>query len=83
MRFGSARRKSTAALCPMLCLACLTACSIPLDVRVTTDCAWFADQHFRPETKAWIMRDGEPPAHVREDLERVARNNEKAAEFCR
>lgn len=67
------------------CLACsllLAGCAIPLDIRVTADCLWFSDQSFSDETKAWIRRDGDPPQHVKDDLNKVAKNNDKSKEFC-
>jgi len=48
---------------------------------VVTDCAWFGDQIFSDETKAWLTR--EPwPNYVREDLDKIADNNDLAKKFC-
>lgn len=50
-------------------------------VKLATDCTWFGDQRFTEETKAWLTR--EPwPDYVREDLDKVADNNDLAAKFC-
>lgn len=66
----------------LICSLVLAGCAIPLDVRVATDCDWFGDQSFSDATKAWIVRDGDPPQHVKDDLNRVRKNNLKAKEFC-
>lgn len=66
----------------LTCSLFLAGCSIPLDVKISTDCLWFGDQSFSDETKAWVVRDGEPPQHVKDDLNKVRKNNLKAKEFC-
>lgn len=62
----------------------LPACSLltpTVRVKLATDCTWFGDQRFTEETKAWLTR--EPwPDYVREDLDKVADNNDLAAKFC-
>ena len=46
------------------------------------ECLWFKPVEFSDTTKAWIVRDGEPPRAVLDDLDKVAINNDLHSEFC-
>lgn len=64
----------------ILTLMWLTGCS-GIPVKVDVDCAWFDDQSFSEETKAWLLR--EPwPEYVREDFDKVADNNDLYKRYC-
>ncbi|MAF95886.1 MAG: hypothetical protein CMM60_09070 [Rhodospirillaceae bacterium] len=58
----------------------MTACSIPVSVDV--DCAWARPIKFSEPTKAWLGALSPWPGHVREDLIKIARHNEKHRTFC-
>ena len=73
--------KSTAFLCLIATATFLTACSIP--VRVDVDCAWARPIRFSEATKAWLGALVPWPDHVRADLDKIAKHNEKHGALCR
>lgn len=69
---------------PLLMLTLLTGCSLfTPTVRVKFDpaCQWFEDQTFSQETKDWLTRETWPD-YVRQDLDKVADNNDLFKEEC-
>jgi len=68
----------------LLTLTSLSACSFltpTIRVKLATDCTWFESQKFSEETKAWLTR--EPwPDYVKQDLDKIADNNDLAERFC-
>ena len=61
-------------------LTCLSACS-SIRVKVESDCIWFEDQTFTQQTKDWLARNPWPD-HVRDDLDKVADNNDLYKKHC-
>jgi hypothetical protein len=57
-----------------------SACSLP--VAVEADCAWAKPIRFADATKAWLQAHMPWPDHVRADLDKIAKHNEKHAVFC-
>ena len=72
--------KSTAALFLIATATFSTACSLP--VSVEADCAWARPIRLADATKAWLAARIPWPDHVRADLEKIARHNEKYEAFC-
>lgn len=62
----------------------MSACNLPLDVRLSVDCIVMTDQSFHPDTKAWLAShaDDAPPS-ADGDFKRVADNTEKFNTYCR
>jgi len=58
----------------------LTACAVP--VRVDVDCAWARPIEFEPATKEWLKARSPWPGHLRDDLEKIAKHNDKHRAFC-
>lgn len=61
----------------------LSACEIPLAITMHTDCIWFKDQSFEPESKEWLLRHtSDAPPTLEGDLKDVADNSEKYKTLC-
>lgn len=54
-----------------------------ITVKVETDCLWFDNQEFSEETKQWLASQQPWPDYVREDLDKVADNNDLAKDYCK
>lgn len=78
--------KSTAGRCRKATAIFLTACSLSacaIPVSIDADCAWSKPIRFSEATKAWLAERVPWPAHLRADLVKIARHNEKHRMFCR
>ena len=73
--------RSIAVLCLIATATLSTACSVPAGIEA--DCAWARPIRFAPATKDWLAARMPWPEHVRADLEKIARHNDKHAAFCR
>ncbi|NQU60996.1 MAG: hypothetical protein HQ512_07685 [Rhodospirillales bacterium] len=58
----------------------LNACSLPVSVEV--DCTWAKPIRLSNTSKAWLADRIPWPAHLREDLVKIAKHNEKHNTFC-
>ena len=58
----------------------LSACSLP--VSLDTDCAWAKPIRFSEATKTWLAERTPWPDHLRADLSKIAKHNEKYGVFC-
>jgi len=58
----------------------LSACSLPVSVEV--DCAWAKPIRFSETTKTWLAERTPWPGHLRADLIKIAKHNEKFETFC-
>ena len=58
----------------------LSACAVP--VSIDADCAWSKPILFSDETKGWLIERIPWPGHLRQDLVKIAKHNEKFGVFC-
>ncbi len=58
----------------------LSACSLPVSVDI--DCAWAKPIRFSNATKTWLADRVPWPGHLRADLIKIAKHNEKFGVFC-
>ncbi len=71
---------STMRLFLMMTAIFLSACSLP--VSIDADCAWAKPIRFSEATKTWLARQTPWPDHLRADLIKIAKHNEKFGVFC-
>ncbi len=71
---------STMPLSLMATAIFLSACSLPVSVEV--DCAWAKPIRFSQPTKDWLAALSPWPDHLRADLIKIAKHNEKYGVFC-
>ncbi len=68
----------------LLIMTSLSGCSYltsGITVKMGTDCLWFKNQKLSDETIAWLTRE-DWPDYVREDLDKIADNNDLAEKYC-
>ena len=74
--------RSTLALCLALGVGLLTGCGGGIPINLSVDCAFAKRLDMSEETLAWFAKDGEPPAYVQADMEKVAKLNDKILAIC-